>query len=59
MTTQAEYDAGTAAGIIVCHKDIARDVPGMFQSQIPAQKIAQHSAEMAKAIIDAAEKARQ
>ena len=51
--TKAQYDAGTAAAMAVLSKEIKAYVPAMFQNRIPAQDIADLSAQIAKAVMDA------
>lgn len=58
MATQAEYDAGTKAALAIMQADITKEVPQIFQSQIPQAPLKQAATEMAKAAIDAAEKIR-
>ncbi len=54
MTTKAEYDAGIAAALQVALADIRKDVPMIFQSQVPQDLVHQAASDMAKAAIDAA-----
>jgi hypothetical protein len=58
MTTQAEYDAGTAAALEVAQADVAQEVPELFRGDIPAGAIERFAADAAKAAIDAAAQVR-
>lgn len=55
MATQAQYDAGTHAGLTYLYNAINAHVPGFFQDQAK-QAADQNCPALAKLIIDAAEK---
>jgi len=54
MTTSTQYAAATAAIMALIKLDIAKDVPLMFQNQIPADLVSQFASFAAKAALDAA-----
>lgn len=55
MATQAQYDAAAAAALKVLQTEIAKEVPAMFQSEIPQQLLQSFATEVSKASVDAAE----
>lgn len=55
MATQAQYAAATAAVLKVVQADIAKNVPTMFQGEIPQDLVQQFAADAAKASVDAYE----
>jgi hypothetical protein len=58
MATDQEYAAATAAVMADVNAEIAADVPTMFRSAVPTDKLAAFAAKTAKDAVDAAEKVR-
>lgn len=56
MATQAQYQAAEAAINSIVQAEIKKEVPAMFQNQIPRDLVAQFVQQAAKAAVDAAEK---
>jgi hypothetical protein len=58
MASQAEYAAGIQAAVVLIQSDIRSEVPRIFQGRLTPELIASHAEAIAKAVIDAAERAR-
>jgi hypothetical protein len=56
--TPQDYIVGTSAALKIIQADIASDVPAFFQSDIPPGLPAQVAEQIAKAVIDAVDAAR-
>lgn len=58
MASAEEYAAATAAVLADVNAEVAADVPALFKSAVPTDKLAGFAAKAAKDAVDAAEKIR-